>query len=130
MKQVIIDTDPGIDDVAALLLALASPELEVVALTTIYGNSSVDACTANAVHLLKTAGRSDIPVYRGAGKPLLRPANEGWAAHIHGADGFGGVTDAVKETGQAVPISGKHAALAMVEMVMAREKLPFWPWDA
>ena len=84
MKPVIIDTDPGIDDIAALLMALASPELEVVALTTIYGNSSVDACTANALHLLKTAGRTDIPVYRGAGKPLLRPANAGWASHIHG----------------------------------------------
>ena len=89
MKPVIIDTDPGIDDVAAILLALASSELEVLALTTVYGNSSVDACTGNALHLLKTAGRTDIPVYRGAGKPLLRPANEGWAAHIHGFDGLG-----------------------------------------
>ena len=53
MKQVIIDTDPGIDDAAALLLALASPELEVVAVTTIYGNASVDACTVNALRLLK-----------------------------------------------------------------------------
>ena len=89
MKPVIIDTDPGIDDVAALLLALASPELEVVALTTIYGNASVDTCTSNALTLLRLAGREDIPVYKGVGKPLLRPANEGWASHIHGPDGLG-----------------------------------------
>ena len=120
MKPVIIDTDPGIDDVAALLLALASPELEVVALTTIYGNSSVNACTSNALHLLKTAGRLDIPVYRGASKPLLRPANEGWASHIHGSDGLGGISDVEETTGAADPISGKHAALAMIETVMAR----------
>ena len=120
MKPVIIDTDPGIDDVAALLLALASPELEVVALTTIYGNSSVDACTANALHLLKTAGRTDIPVYRGAGKPLLRPASEGWASHIHGSDGLGGITNVEETTELTDSISAKHAALAMIETVMAR----------
>ena len=120
MKPVIIDTDPGIDDVAALLLALASPELEVLALTTIYGNSSVDICTANALHLLNTAGRADIPVYRGAGKPLLRPANEGWASHIHGADGLGGIADVEEGADVPVSVAGKHAALAMVEMVMSR----------
>ena len=49
MKPVIIDTDPGIDDVAALLLALSSPEVEVLALTTIYGNASVEDCTTNAL---------------------------------------------------------------------------------
>ena len=120
MNPVIIDTDPGIDDVAAILLALASPELEVMALTTIYGNSSVDACTFNALHLLKTLGRLDIPVYRGASKPLLRPANEGWASHIHGTDGLGGVIDVEETTGAAGAIPGKHAALAMIEAVMAR----------
>ena len=119
MKPVIIDTDPGIDDVAAILLALASSELEVLALTTIYGNSSVDACTANALHLLKTAGRTDIPVYRGAGKPLLRPANEGWAAHIHGFDGLGGISGSEETSGASAPVETKHAALAMVETVMA-----------
>ena len=77
MKRVIIDTDPGIDDAAAIFLALASPELEVVALTTTFGNASVEACTANARRVLALAGRSDIPVFMGAGKPLLRPANEG-----------------------------------------------------
>ena len=136
MKQVIIDTDPGIDDAAALFLALASHELEVVALTTIYGNASVDNCTVNACRLLTVAGRADIPVYKGVGKPLLRPAAEGWAAHIHGSDGLGGFGEVAGVTGNgdsatgsitvdegrpesAVAVEGKHAALAIVEKVMA-----------
>ena len=135
MKRILIDTDPGIDDAAAILMALASPELEVVALTTIFGNSSVEVCTANARLVLAAAGRSDVPVYMGAGKPLLRPANEGWASHIHGGDGLGGVVGA---SGPAVAAGGvlsaaggepveprasnvpdKHAALAIIETVMA-----------
>jgi inosine-uridine nucleoside N-ribohydrolase len=119
MRPVIIDTDPGIDDIAALLLALSSPELEVLALTTIYGNSSVDSCTANALQLLVAAGRADIPVFPGAGKPLLRPAKEGWASHIHGADGLGGITGIGEGTVDPLSVNEKHAALAIVEMVMA-----------
>ena len=130
MKPVIIDTDPGIDDAAALLLALASPELEVVALTTIYGNASVKSCTANALNLLRVAGREDIPVYRGVGKPLLRPATEGWASHIHGPDGLGAIvenldrylgsnTAAGGRIADPAPVAGKHAAQAIVETVMA-----------
>ena len=71
MKRVIIDTDPGIDDTAAIFLALASPELHVEALTTVYGNGTIADCTRNALVILETAGRSDIPVYQGAGKPLM-----------------------------------------------------------
>ena len=127
MKRLIIDTDPGIDDAAAILMALASQELEVVALTTIFGNSSVEVCTANARRVLAAAGRSDIPVYMGAGKPLLRPANEGWASHIHGGDGLGGIAgedSAPSANGEPVePQAGntpdKHAALAIIEAVMA-----------
>src|SRR5439155_24121007 len=62
MKRVIIDTDPGIDDTAAIFLALASPKLHVEALTTVYGNGTMAACTRNALIILETAGRSDIPV--------------------------------------------------------------------
>ena len=117
MKRVIIDCDPGIDDTAAILLALASPELEVVAVTTTYGNASVETCTANARRVLSLAGRSDIPVFMGAGKPLLRPANEGWASHIHGGDGLGGVIGDGSDapSGQ---FQEKHATLAITEAVM------------
>lgn len=116
MKRVIIDTDPGIDDAAAIFMALASPELEVVALTTTYGNASVETCTANARRVLAAAGRSDIPVYMGAGKPLLRPPNQGWASHIHGGDGLGGFADEDPAPEQ----ESKHAALAMIGEVMAQ----------
>ena len=118
MKRVIIDCDPGIDDTAAILLALASPELEVVAVTTTYGNASVDTCTANALRVLSAAGRSDIPVFMGAGKPLLRPANEGWASHIHGGDGLGGVIGDA-DAAPSGPLPDKHATLAITEAVRA-----------
>ena len=122
MKRVIIDADPGIDDTAAILFALASPEIEVAAVTTTYGNASVETCTVNAHRVLSAAGRSDVPVFMGAGKPLLRPANKGWASHIHGGDGMGGVTGA--DAGESDPSGleegqGKHAALAISEAVMA-----------
>ena len=61
MQRVIIDTDPGIDDAAAILMALASPELSVDAVTTVFGNGPVDRCTANARRVLLAAGRTDIP---------------------------------------------------------------------
>ena len=121
MKRVIIDTDPGIDDMAAILMALASPELEVVAVTTIFGNASVETCTANARRVLAAAGRSDIPVYMGAGRPLLRRANDGWASHIHGGDGLGGIAagDGPVEVSPEGESAGEHAALAIAETVMA-----------
>jgi inosine-uridine nucleoside N-ribohydrolase len=82
MKRIIIDTDPGIDDTAALFLALASPELHVEALTTVYGNGTIADCTRNALVVLETAGRSDIPVYQGW-------ANHSWGrrptAQVHAA---------------------------------------------
>ena len=123
MKRAIIDCDPGIDDTAAILLALSSPELDVAAVTTTYGNASVETCTANALRILSAAGRSDIPVFMGAGKPLLRSANEGWASHIHGGDGMGGVAGSEgaysrnsENDGRA---SDRHASLAIIEAVMA-----------
>ena len=90
MKRVIIDTDPGIDDTAAILLALNSPELHIEALTTVFGNVSVDQCTTNALHILEAASREDVPVYRGAGRPfgMGEPA---FAQYIHGRDGLGDV---------------------------------------
>jgi inosine-uridine nucleoside N-ribohydrolase len=91
LKRVIIDTDPGIDDAAAIFLALASPELSVEAITTVYGNGPVQVCTNNALRILHAAGRLDLPVFRGAGKPLLREPTAGWASQVHGADGLGNI---------------------------------------
>jgi purine nucleosidase len=89
-KKVLIDTDPGIDDSMAILLAFASPEIDVVGLSTVFGNTGGDVTTQNALRLVELAGRPDVPVARGAEKPLLRPyTGKGW--HVHGKNGLGEV---------------------------------------
>ncbi len=87
---VIIDTDPGLDDALALLLAFASPEIEVLGLTTVGGNVGVTHTTRNALRLLHLIGRDDVPVAAGADTPLVRQDSVS-AAGVHGDDGFGGV---------------------------------------
>ncbi|MFJ2993410.1 nucleoside hydrolase [Pandoraea sp. NPDC087047] len=72
VKKIIIDTDPGVDDAVAILLALASPELRVLGITTVAGNVEAAETAANACRVCELAGREDVPVYRGAAGPLLR----------------------------------------------------------
>lgn len=88
MKRIHIDTDPGVDDLLALGMALASPEIEVVGVTTVAGNATLDAVTDNARRFLSLAG-SGIGVGRGAERPLRAPLVT--AAHVHGEDGRQGV---------------------------------------
>ena len=89
--DLIIDTDPGADDVVALLLALASPqELNVLALTTVAGNVRLDKTSRNARLAREWAGREEVPVYAGAPKPLMRTPI--YADNIHGKEGMVGVT--------------------------------------
>ncbi len=83
----IIDTDPGIDDVVALALALRSPELDVLAVTTTYGNATLDKTTRNAHAILRLAGREEVPVLPGADRPLLRELVT--APETHGPSGVG-----------------------------------------
>jgi inosine-uridine nucleoside N-ribohydrolase len=85
---VIIDCDPGHDDAIALLLALASPELELVGVTTVHGNQTLDKTTDNALRVLALVGREDVPVAAGADRPLVRDLNV--AAHVHGDSGLDG----------------------------------------
>jgi inosine-uridine nucleoside N-ribohydrolase len=85
---IILDCDPGHDDAIAILLAVASPELELVAITTVSGNQTLDKTTANALKVLELAGRSDIPVFAGADKPFIRARDV--AAHVHGESGLDG----------------------------------------
>jgi purine nucleosidase len=87
-QKIIIDTDPGIDDAMAIFLALRSPELELIGLTTIFGNVHTALSTTNALRLLEVAGQSHIPVAHGADAPLAR-AYRGPVAFIHGEDGQG-----------------------------------------
>jgi inosine-uridine nucleoside N-ribohydrolase len=87
---VILDCDPGHDDAIALLLALASPEMELLGVTTTYGNQTLEKTTANALRVLELAGREDVPVAAGAATPLQRELVV--AAHVHGESGLDGPT--------------------------------------
>src|SRR6476619_6068832 len=87
---IILDCDPGHDDAIALLLALGSPELELLGVTTTYGNQTLEKTTANALRVLALAGRGDVPVASGAAAPLERELVV--AAHVHGESGLDGPT--------------------------------------
>ncbi len=85
--RVVIDTDPGVDDAVAILLALASEEIDVCAITTVAGNVGIDKTTLNARRLVELAGRPDLTVARGAAGPLVGALDE--AGEVHGLDGLG-----------------------------------------
>ena len=85
---VILDCDPGHDDAIALLLALSSPEVELVGVTTTHGNQTLDKTTDNALRVLSLVGRTDVPVAMGADRPLVRDLHV--AAHVHGESGLDG----------------------------------------
>lgn len=113
-RKLIIDTDPGVDDAMAIFLALASPELEVIGLTTIFGNVDTELATTNALRLLDIAGHREIPVAQGATAPLTRPF-AGPVPFVHGEDGQGNVFLPPPET-KAVP---ETAAAFIARQVMA-----------
>ena len=87
-ERILLDCDPGHDDAIALLLALASPEVELVGVTTVAGNQTLEKTTANAIRVLDFVGRDDIPVAAGADRPLVREREV--AAHVHGETGLDG----------------------------------------
>ena len=86
-KKVIIDCDPGIDDALALMLALRSPELEILGITVVSGNVPAKKGASNAQKVLHWMNRPDIPVYLGEELPLVRPYVD--AMDTHGEDGLG-----------------------------------------
>ncbi len=112
MLRLLIDTDPGIDDALALFLALASPDVQLEAVTTVSGNVHVDSTTRNALALLELAGRPDIPVARGSDRPLVRQPVI--AEHVHGRNGLGEVT-LPDPQGKAVV---NHAVDVIVQKIM------------
>ena len=85
-RRVVLDVDTGVDDACALLLAALSPDLDLVAVTCVGGNADVDQVVANTLLVLGTAGRDDVPVARGAARPLLEAPVH--ARHVHGEDGL------------------------------------------
>jgi inosine-uridine nucleoside N-ribohydrolase len=112
---IILDCDPGHDDAIALLLALASPELELVGVTTVSGNQTLDKTTANALRVLEFAGRADVPVLAGADRPFLRERDV--AAHVHGESGLDG-PDLPQASGRA---REQHAVDFIAEQIRARD---------
>lgn len=88
MIPLLVDCDPGLDDAVALLLALASPEVEMLGVTTVAGNQTVEKTTRNALRVLELAGRPDIPVAAGAARPLVGDLVV--AADAHGESGLDG----------------------------------------
>lgn len=114
---VILDTDPGVDDALALLLAAASPELEVLAVTTVGGNVSLEQATENARRIVPVAwgGRVAPPLHRGADAGLET------AEYVHGHDGLGGVSGRVGEDGaEAFPRTASLAPGAAHEAILAQ----------
>ncbi|KAF8397849.1 hypothetical protein HHK36_016774 [Tetracentron sinense] len=89
-EKIIIDTDPGIDDSMAILMAFQTPELEILGLTTIFGNVSTEDATRNALLLCEIAGRPGVPVVEGSHEPL-KGGKPRVADFVHGSDGLGNV---------------------------------------
>ena len=108
-RPMIIDTDAGVDDALAILMALADPSVEVVGITTLNGNVSLPNVERNVGTILNAFGAGHIPIYRGAARPLLVDAPD--AADIHGADGLG-------DAGLRAPrdLESTHAALGIIEL--------------
>ncbi|MBT8153067.1 nucleoside hydrolase [Epibacterium ulvae] len=88
--KLIIDTDPGVDDAMAIFYAAAAPDIELIGLTTIFGNVTTEMATRNALRLVEAAGLEDVPVAQGAQKPLVLPPFPP-SADVHGAEGFGDI---------------------------------------
>ena len=111
----LLDCDSGHDDAIAMLLALASPEVELVGVTTVAGNQSLDKTTANALRLLELARRADVPVAAGADQPLVR--HLGFADSAHGETGLDG-PELQPPTG--APVDG-HAVDFLAAEIRARD---------
>jgi inosine-uridine nucleoside N-ribohydrolase len=113
---IVLDCDPGHDDAVAILLALASPELELVGVTTVAGNQTLEKTTANALRILELADRADVPVHAGAAAPLVRERRV--AAHVHGESGL----DGPDLPPPATAPRPEHAVEFLASLFRAREK--------
>jgi purine nucleosidase len=111
--RIIIDTDPGVDDALAFLLALASPEIRLEALSTTQGNVTLEKATVNALSVLELAGAGHIPVARGSLLPLVQPLRA--SAFVHGESGIG---NSKLPEPQAKPVPA-HAVDFLIERVLA-----------
>ncbi|MEZ5685813.1 MAG: nucleoside hydrolase [Paracoccaceae bacterium] len=112
-RKIIIDTDPGQDDAVAILLALASPELEVLGITCVAGNVPLALTQLNARKVCELAGRSDLPVFAGCDRPLERALVT--AEYVHGKTGL----DGIALPDPQVPLAPGHAVDFIIETLRA-----------
>ena len=112
-RKIIIDTDPGQDDAVAILLALASPELDVVGITAVAGNVPLHLTEKNARKVCELAGKPDIKVYAGAVRPLVRPLVT--AEYVHGKTGLDG-PDLPEPT---MPLQAQHGVDFIIETILS-----------
>ena len=112
IKKIIIDTDPGQDDAVAILLALASPELDVLGITCVAGNVGLDLTTLNACKICELAKKPETLVFAGASKPLTRSLVT--AEHVHGKTGLDGIELPIPK----MEISSTHAVDFIVDSLM------------
>ncbi|MFD5864596.1 nucleoside hydrolase [Agromyces sp. NPDC127015] len=111
---VILDVDTGVDDALAILFAVAHPDLDVLGITCVAGNASLEQVVDNTLRVLDAAAAGDIPVAAGAHRPLIAPARS--ASHVHGADGLGGlVLPATRRTARP-----EHAVELLRRLIMER----------
>lgn len=107
MRKVIIDTDTGVDDALAMMLLAADPEVEILAVVSVFGNTYGERAANNARYVLDTCGRQDVPVYRGSDAPLKQELK--LSSGVHGDDGFGN-TDLRPE----VPVPAEPSGIPIV----------------
>ncbi|MCA0940759.1 nucleoside hydrolase [Yangia mangrovi] len=112
-RRIIIDTDPGQDDAVAILLALASPELEVLGITAVAGNVPLPLTSRNARIVCELAGRTDIPVFAGCDAPMTRKLVT--AEHVHGKTGL----DGPELPEPVMPLQERHAVDFLIETLRA-----------
>lgn len=113
--RIILDCDPGHDDAVAIMLALGNPSIDLLGVTTVGGNQTVDRVTTNARGILATCGREDVRVYAGASKPLVREIEV--AESIHGESGL----DGVELQKPSTPLGDESAIDFIIETVMTAD---------
>ena len=113
--KIIIDTDPGQDDAVAILLALASPELDILGITTVAGNIPLERTQSNARKICEVAGRKDIKIFAGASKPLVRQLVT--AEEVHGDTGLNGYDLPAPE----IPLQPQNAVDFIIETLLQEE---------
>lgn len=120
-RKIIIDTDPGQDDAVAILLALASPELEVLGITAVAGNVPLALTELNTRKMVELAGRPDIPVFAGCDAPLDRPLVT--AEHVHGRTGLDGPTLPDPQ----IPLQAKHGVDFIIDTLRSSKDVTLCP---